>query len=362
MDASLILYAEHEFNASTFAARVCAATLSDFYSAVTAAIGTLRGPLHGGANEAAMQLIERFDSPADATRAVKEMLARKEKIMGFGHAVYRISDPRNAVIKSWSKRLAEDAGDTVLYPVSEAIEELLRDEKKLFANLDFYSASAYHFLGVPTPLFTPIFVCARIAGWAAHIIEQRGNNRLIRPTADYVGAAPRPYVPIAREPEPRVNGRQRTLVRECLRGVARGARGVLVRGGARRRVVEALGARARRLARPVLPMVCRRRAQYLLQRGRSPRRCRARQPNGADLRQSGDRPSRALHVRRAPRGDGAACRCASSARRRPWRYGCDLHADGAASGARDARVRAARRDPFSGVRWLRRERARGAYR
>jgi 2-methylcitrate synthase len=197
MDASLILYAEHEFNASTFAARVCAATLSDFYSAVTAAIGTLRGPLHGGANEAAMQLIERFDTALDATRAVKEMLARKEKIMGFGHAVYRVSDPRNAVIKSWSKQLAEDCGDTVLYPVSEAIETLLWDEKKLFANLDFYSASAYHFLGVPTPLFTPIFVCARIAGWAAHIIEQRGNNRLIRPTADYVGSAPRAFVPIA---------------------------------------------------------------------------------------------------------------------------------------------------------------------
>jgi 2-methylcitrate synthase len=197
MDASLILYAEHEFNASTFAARVSAATLSDFYSAVTGAIGTLRGPLHGGANEAAMQLIERFGSPAEATRAVKEMLAAKKKIMGFGHAVYRVSDPRNAVIKSWSKRLAEDAGDTVLYPVSEAIEALLWSEKKLFANLDFYSASAYHFLGIPTSLFTPIFVCARIAGWAAHIIEQRGNNRLIRPTADYVGPAPRAYVPIA---------------------------------------------------------------------------------------------------------------------------------------------------------------------
>jgi 2-methylcitrate synthase len=197
MDASLILYAEHEFNASTFAARVSAATLSDFYSAVTGAIGTLRGPLHGGANEAAMQLIERLGSPAEATHAVKEMLAAKKKIMGFGHAVYRVSDPRNAVIKSWSKRLAEDAGDTVLYPVSEAIEALLWSEKKLFANLDFYSASVYRFMGIPTSLFTPIFVCARIAGWAAHIIEQRGNNRLIRPTADYVGPAARAYVPIA---------------------------------------------------------------------------------------------------------------------------------------------------------------------
>jgi 2-methylcitrate synthase len=125
------------------------------------------------------------------------MLAAKKKIMGFGHAVYRVSDPRNAVIKSWSKRLAEDAGDTLLYPVSEAIEALLWSEKKLFANLDFYSASAYHFLGIPTTLFTPIFVCARIAGWAAHIVEQRGNNRLIRPTADYVGAAARAYVPIS---------------------------------------------------------------------------------------------------------------------------------------------------------------------
>lgn len=198
MDASLILYAEHEFNASTFAARVCAATLSDFYSAVTAAIGTLRGPLHGGANEAAMELIERFGDADAARREVAQMLARKEKIMGFGHAVYRESDPRNAVIKQWSKRLSERAGDTVLYPVSEAIEELMWAEKKLFPNLDFYSASVYRFLGIPTPLFTPIFVCSRITGWAAHIIEQRANNRLIRPAADYIGPPPRAYVPIER--------------------------------------------------------------------------------------------------------------------------------------------------------------------
>jgi 2-methylcitrate synthase len=197
MDASLILYAEHEFNASTFTARVCAATLSDFYSAVTGAIGSLRGPLHGGANEAAMELIERFDSPQAATAGVKEMLARKVKVMGFGHAVYRTSDPRNAVIKDWARRLGADAGDRVLYPVSEAIEKLLWDEKKLFPNLDFYSASAYRFMGVPTPLFTPIFVCSRIAGWAAHVIEQRANNKLIRPTADYVGPAARAYEPPA---------------------------------------------------------------------------------------------------------------------------------------------------------------------
>jgi 2-methylcitrate synthase len=196
MDASLILYAEHEFNASTFTARVCAATLSDIYSAVTGAIGSLRGPLHGGANEAAMELIERFDSPHAATAGIKEMLARKVKIMGFGHAVYRTSDPRNAVIKEWSRRLAADAGDRVLYPVSEAVEKVLWDEKKLFPNLDFFSASAYHFMGVPTPLFTPIFVCSRVAGWAAHVIEQRANNKLIRPTADYVGPAARDYVAI----------------------------------------------------------------------------------------------------------------------------------------------------------------------
>jgi 2-methylcitrate synthase len=196
MDASLILYAEHEFNASTFTARVCAATLSDIYSAVTGAIGSLRGPLHGGANEAAMELIERFDSPRAATAGVSEMLARKVKIMGFGHAVYRTSDPRNAVIKAWAQKLGLAAGDRVLYPVSEAIEKVLWDEKKLFPNLDFYSASAYHFMGIPTPLFTPIFVCSRVAGWAAHVVEQRANNKLIRPTADYVGPAARDYVAV----------------------------------------------------------------------------------------------------------------------------------------------------------------------
>jgi 2-methylcitrate synthase len=196
MDASLILYAEHEFNASTFAARVCAATLSDFHSAVTGAIGTLRGPLHGGANEAAMELIERFDSPEAAVAGVAAMLARKEKVMGFGHAVYRESDPRNGVIKRWSGRLAEAAGDTRLFAVSEAVESLLKREKNLFANLDFHSASAYHFMGIPTPLFTPIFVCSRIAGWSAHIFEQRADNRLIRPAADYVGPETRPYVPV----------------------------------------------------------------------------------------------------------------------------------------------------------------------
>jgi len=196
MDVSLILYAEHEFNASTFTARVCAATLSDLYSAVTGAIGTLRGPLHGGANEAAMALIEQFDSAETARARVKEMLDNKDKIMGFGHAVYKESDPRNQVIKSWSEKLSKDAEDEVLYTISEAIDNLMRDEKRLFPNLDFYSASAYHFLRIPTDLFTPIFVCARITGWAAHIMEQRANNRLIRPAADYTGPETRRYVAI----------------------------------------------------------------------------------------------------------------------------------------------------------------------
>jgi 2-methylcitrate synthase len=196
MDASLILYAEHEFNASTFAARVCAATLSDMYSAVTAAIGTLRGPLHGGANEAAMALIERFESPADAVADVEKMLARKEKIMGFGHAVYRTSDPRNAVIKGWAEKLAAATGNERLYEISAAIEAFMWDKKRLFANLDFYSACAYHCLGIPTSLFTPIFVLARTAGWTAHVIEQRADNRLIRPTADYTGPAERAFVPL----------------------------------------------------------------------------------------------------------------------------------------------------------------------
>jgi 2-methylcitrate synthase len=200
MNVSLILYAEHEFNASTFACRVCASTLSDFYSAVTAGIGTLRGPLHGGANEAAMDLIQRFRTTEEARTALLEMLARKVKIMGFGHAVYRERDPRNAIIKAWAKRLSEAAGDTLLYDVSAAIEAVMWDEKRLFANLDFFSASAYHTMGIPTPLFTPIFVLSRITGWSAHIMEQRANNVLIRPIADYTGPAPREWTPIEARP------------------------------------------------------------------------------------------------------------------------------------------------------------------
>lgn len=197
MDVSLILYAEHEFNASTFASRVCASTLSDLYSCITAAIGTLRGPLHGGANEAAMQMIAGWQSPDEAEKDLLQKLAAKEKVMGFGHAVYRKSDPRNDVIKGWAKRLADDVGDTVLYPISERCEAVMRREKNLFANADFYHASAYHFMGIPTPLFTPIFVCSRLTGWAAHVFEQRADNRIIRPNADYIGPEQRAVVPIA---------------------------------------------------------------------------------------------------------------------------------------------------------------------
>lgn len=196
MDVSLILYAEHEFNASTFTARVCTATLSDLHSAITGAIGTLRGPLHGGANEAAMELIQQFRSPDEAEAGIMEMLANKSLIMGFGHRVYRESDPRNEVIKGWAKKLSELAGDEVMYPVSERIEEVMWREKRLFPNLDFYSATAYHFMGIPTEMFTPIFVLARVAGWSAHIFEQRSNNRLIRPGADYIGPDHQTFVPI----------------------------------------------------------------------------------------------------------------------------------------------------------------------
>ena len=200
MNVSLILYAEHEFNASTFTARVCASTLSDMHSCVTGAIGSLRGPLHGGANEAAMDMLEKWKSPDEAGPGIKAMLANKDKIMGFGHAIYRESDPRNAIIKKWSKRLADDVGDTTLFPVSERVEQVMWEEKKLFANADFFHASAYHFMGIPTKLFTPIFVMSRVSGWTAHVKEQRENNRIIRPSADYTGPELSTFIPIDQRP------------------------------------------------------------------------------------------------------------------------------------------------------------------
>ena len=196
LSTTLILYAEHEFNASTFAGRVITGTLSDMHSAVSGAIGALRGPLHGGANEAAMELIQKFSSPEEATAGVLGMLERKDLIMGFGHRVYTTSDPRNAINKRMSKTLAEEAGNMNLYEVSEAVEKVMWDEKKLFANADFFAASVYHFMGVPTYLFTPIFVCSRITGWAAHIMEQRADNKLIRPAAEYDGPSLQEWVAI----------------------------------------------------------------------------------------------------------------------------------------------------------------------
>lgn len=196
MNASLILYAEHEFNASTFTGRVCASTLSDMHSCITGAIGSLRGPLHGGANEAAMDMIQQWSSADEAEAAIMGMLARKDKIMGFGHAIYRESDPRNAIIKQWSEKLAASVGDTVLYSVSERVEAVMWREKKLFCNADFFHASAYNFMGIPTKLFTPIFVMSRLTGWAAHVMEQRANNRIIRPSADYTGPEKSDWVAI----------------------------------------------------------------------------------------------------------------------------------------------------------------------
>ena len=196
LDTTLVLYAEHEFNASTFTARVITSTLSDTYSAVAGAIGALRGPLHGGANEAAMELVSSFDSPQDAEKSLLHMLEARRLIMGFGHRVYKNGDPRSPIVKELARQLSEAAGNTLYYDISERIETVMMREKGMFPNLDFYAATAYHMCGIPTAMFTPEFVIARTSGWIAHVNEQRDNNKLIRPLSDYTGPEPRSYVAI----------------------------------------------------------------------------------------------------------------------------------------------------------------------